>query len=49
MNNMDNTVTSQILNLIKEKDWSELESERFINALTRLESGVPTGTDSRNH
>lgn len=30
------------------KPLSELEAERFLNALTRLQSGVPTGVSHPN-
>lgn len=31
-----------------ERQISEIEVERFLNALARLESGVPTGVSSLN-
>lgn len=30
------------------KDMSELEAERFLNALARAQSGIPTGVQNPN-
>lgn len=52
MGDLDNLLTSESMQMLVSsmtsqgnKSLSELEVERFINALARLQSGVPTGVD----
>lgn len=48
--NSNQLLTSDIVQMLVasmtqsgKKDMSELEAERFLNALTRAQSGIPTG------
>lgn len=50
MDQNPNLLTSEILQMLVssmtnsgQKEMSELEAERFLNALARAQSGVPTG------
>jgi len=52
MGDQDNLLTSESVQMLVSsmtssgnESLSELEVERFLNALARLQSGVPTGVD----
>lgn len=55
MNNSNGMLTSEVIQMLVSsitqqgnKSLSELEAERFLNALTRALSGVPTGVQNPN-
>jgi len=52
MGDQDNLLTSEVIQMLVSsmtnsgnEPLSELEVERFLNALARVQSGVPTGVD----
>lgn len=40
---------NKVIDLLMEGKVTPIELERIINSLTRLEAGVPTGTQQVNH
>lgn len=41
---MDMEILSKLSDLINNDKMSEIEAERLLNAATRLDTGLPTGT-----